>query len=234
LRIHLTFFVVPLISAYQWGATHGWAGAFFGVAVVLLLFTAVALHELGHALVARWFGIPVSAITLLPIGGVAALEGRPRTPFAEAAIAIAGPAVNFLLAVPLFGLTIAHALLYGLPSAATVLEPSWGTLLLLLSVGNLALGLFNLLPVFPLDGGRVLRALLSTQLGEHRATRWASGTGQVAAAALFAWAVFTLKPLLALIAVFLFLAAGRERREADLREWWRRQALPGSAWRTHT
>lgn len=217
LRVHLTFLLIVAFGAYKWGAAHGLAGAGFGVALTLLLFVGVLLHELGHSLVARHFGIPVLEIVLLPIGGIAALGAKPERPRHELLIALAGPLVNLGIAMVL------GAVLFGLLGAGMLnlelvksLTPSWSTLLVLLLVGNLTLGLFNLLPIFPMDGGRVLRALLASRFGATRATRWAAGFGQVAAVGLGIFAIVGGHFFLALIAGMVFLAAGRERFEASV------------------
>jgi len=169
-------------------------GGLPAVILYTLVFGCVLLHELGHALAARRFGIETEDITLYPIGGVARLERLPRSPGAELVIALAGPAVNVVIAATL-------ALVGGLAGP-------WADTLMKINVG---LVLFNLLPIFPMDGGRVLRALLSGAIGRGRATEVAATIGQgVALAAGF----YGLTPghwLLALLAAFVFLAAGAER-----------------------
>jgi Zn-dependent protease len=181
------------------------AGAGLGVLFVLLMFGAVLLHELGHALTARRYDIPTRAITLYPIGGVAEIMGSPRTPRQEIAIAVAGPAVNFVLAA-LFGL-----LTLALP--ATGLVPMLASAL---AWANVGLGTFNLLPAFPMDGGRVLRAALTRRHGPLRATVIAAGLGKVAAIGLFV-AGFMGNPWLLVIAPVLWFVGERELKMARVR-----------------
>jgi Zn-dependent protease len=198
--VHASFLLIvawAAWAAYQ-GAGSGLA-AVLGVVFLLGIFGSVLLHELGHALTARRYGIRTRRIVLLPIGGIAQLEGEPRTPRQELLIALAGPAVNFALAAGLFVLDSAFA--------------SWGGFGLLgsLMVANVALGLFNLVPAFPMDGGRAFRALLSTRVGSLRATEIAVKVARVAAAAFVVLGLFT-SWTLALIGVFIWFAAGAESR----------------------
>ncbi len=205
-RVHLSFALLLAWVAWEaYGASGSALGAALGVAFVLLMFGAVLLHELGHALTARRYGIPTRAITLYPIGGVAELMGEARTPRQELLIAVAGPAVNLVLAA-LFG------------AVAFFVEPSGlvGTFVKGLAWANLGLGLFNLLPAFPMDGGRVLRAALTRRLGRLQATEIAAALGKVAAVGLGIWGLFG-NPFLILIAVVLWTVGGRELRYARLR-----------------
>lgn len=215
IRVHLTFLLIVAWSAFPWGSRHGTSGALFGVVSILLLFGSVALHELGHSVVAQRRGLTVREIVLLPIGGVAALDGKPSRPRDELWIALAGPAVNFVIALVL-GLGAVGLLSAGILDVASVraMVPTFSTLLALLIAGNVSLGLFNLLPIFPMDGGRVLRALLAGRYGMEKGTRWAAGFGQVAAVGLGTFAVLSGAFVMALIAVMIFFAAGRERLEA--------------------
>lgn len=221
LKLHVTFPLVVALGAWQWGNLHGGAGALFGALLVLGLFACVALHELGHALAARYFGIPTREIVLFPLGGVALLARSPRRPSEELWIALAGPAVNV-------GIAALLALVLGLAPAALPAEaasllpttgagPSLGLFLHGLLAANLGLVAFNLLPVFPMDGGRVLRALLGARLGWQRGTRWAAAIGQTAAVAGGALALLSGHLLLALLAAFVYFAAGQERLAADAR-----------------
>jgi Zn-dependent protease len=216
-KVHATFAIIVAVGATQWGAAHGLRGALFGAALTVALFACVLLHELGHSFVAQRFGLKVREIVLLPIGGVASLAGKPQSPKHEIAIAVAGPLVNVILALSLgAGLWLSGEATF--VSAATLgkLAPGWQTFLLVLAAGNVSLALFNLLPFFPLDGGRVLRALLSLKLGELQATRWAAGLGQVASVAMAGFALVSGQIVLALIGLSLFLAASRERMAATL------------------
>lgn len=221
IRVHITFFLILLLGAYQWfGLTGTLAGAVFGAALMILLFVCVTLHELGHGLVARAFGIPVREIVLLPLGGVALMGKNPEKPAHELLIAIAGPAVNVILAILLLvplGLAGAPSLLNGrgLLPANLGNTPSLSTALLWLFAANVSLTLFNLIPAFPLDGGRVLRALLAMVMGFSRATRLAAAIGQLIAIILGVYGVLNGQFLLTLVAVFIFFGAGQETAVAE-------------------
>jgi Zn-dependent protease len=190
--------------------------------LICSVFGCVLLHEFGHALTARKFGIETVDITLYPIGGVARLRRLPRAPGAELLIALAGPAVNFVIAGILFCLIQLAGPMLGL----TWTYDSFVTKLLLI---NLGLGLFNLVPAFPMDGGRVLRAALSTGLGRAKATQIASTVGQVLAV-VFLVAVYNWTGQVSLVqlalAAFIFYAARteeahvlyEERRRAAVKE----------------
>jgi len=171
------------------------------LAFVVLLFGAVLLHELGHAFMARQFGVGTRAITLMPIGGVAQMDGMPARPAHEMLVALAGPAVNMALATVLLPLTLAfsgpEALLTGHGLFAHLL---WA---------NVGLALFNLLPAFPMDGGRVLRSALTMMYGPQAATATAASVGQGVAVAMGVVGLFT-SPMLVLIAVFVWMQAERE------------------------
>ena len=215
IRIHFTFFLILVLGAVQWGGMTGTpAGAVFGVVLMLLLFLCVTLHELGHSVVAQAFGIPVRAITLLPLGGVAQISKNPDKPIQELAIAAAGPLVNVVIGGVLFlvlGSGIAPIMFDGqglLPAGLN--EPSLSTLLIWLLTANVSLVLFNLIPAFPLDGGRMLRAILAIWLGYPRATRIASAVGQVFAVGIGLWGLLSGNLILVLIAVFIFVGAGQE------------------------
>ena len=214
-RIHLTFLL--LLGFYAWIYYHdgGLQAAVDGVAFTLLIFLCVLLHEFGHAFAAKRFGIRTPDITLLPIGGVARLERMPSNPSQELVIAIAGPLVNVFIALAIF-LVIGGVLPldeFGLINSAS------GTLLTKLLIVNVLLVVFNLIPAFPMDGGRVLRALLATQMRHAAATRVAARVGQVIAV-LFGIASMTPwgGPMLTFIALFVFLGAQQELAYARFRE----------------
>ena len=220
IRVHVTFFLILVLGAVQWGSITGTAeGALFGIVLMVLLFTCVTLHELGHSIAARAFGIPVRDITLLPLGGVAQITRNPEKPIHELIIAIAGPLVNVVIAGILFlavGASLAATMLDGqglLPAGLN--EPSLQTLLFWLFAANVTLVLFNLIPAFPLDGGRILRALLAMGLGYPRATRIASAIGQFIAIGLGLFGFFAGNFILVLIAVFIFFGAGQETAMAE-------------------
>src|SRR5947199_7334358 len=171
LRIHITFLLLIAWLAFSYYAQSGSAAAASRVIFVLLLFLCVVLHEFGHAFAAKAFGINTPDITLLPIGGVARLERMPEKPTQELVIALAGPMVNVVIALGLFVVGGSQAFLNPSP-------PGGGGLIANLMTLNILLLLFNLLPAFPMDGGRVLRALLATRLSYARATQVAASIGQ--------------------------------------------------------
>ena len=221
IRVHVTFFLILLLGAYQWGGMTGTLnGAIFGIVLMALLFACVTLHELGHSFVARLFGILVREITLLPIGGIAQITKNPDKPVHELLIAIAGPLVNVLIAILLFaalGFSAPPQMLTGhglLPDEMSN-TPSLTTLLSWLLMANVSLAIFNLIPAFPLDGGRVFRALIAMFTGYPRATRLASATGQLIAIILGIYGVLNSQFLLTLVAVFIFFGAGQETAEAE-------------------
>lgn len=190
------------------------------VLFVLALFGCIVLHELGHALAARKFGIPTRDITLLPIGGVARLERMPREPMQELWVAIAGPLVNVAIGAGL-GL-----LLLVLGYARIELSLEQQRFLLGLLVMNVFLLAFNMLPAFPMDGGRVLRALLARKLEYVRATRIAARVGQGMALLFIAAGAFGYMmgfhiltrplPMLVLIGAFIFVGARNEAHLAEI------------------
>jgi Zn-dependent protease len=186
------------------GVFDGGPQSVLNVLLILAVFGCVLLHELGHALMARRFGIHTHDITLYPIGGVARLARMPRAPGAELLIALAGPAVNFAIAAALTPLVVLGA---GETGSVSALGLFLNTLLEI----NLVLGLFNLIPAFPMDGGRVLRALLSSWLGRARATTVASRLGRSLAVFFGALALFwTHNPIHVALAAFIYFAARSE------------------------
>lgn len=224
IKVHVTFFLILLLGAVQWGSQFGAAGAVFGVLLMVLLFTCVVLHELGHSLVAQRFGIPVREIVLLPIGGVAVLGRNMRKPLHELLIAAAGPAVNVVLVILLVAALIGTnpgvfsqngGLLSLLQAGVDV--PSLTTLLQWLLSANIMLVLFNLIPAFPLDGGRMLRAGLALVTGYRRATQIATLIGQFAALILGILGIMSGNLLLVIVAAFIFFGAGQENMEGQAR-----------------
>jgi Zn-dependent protease len=205
LRIHATFLIL-----LAWiGIAHFLSGnlvtALEGVALVVCTFGVIVVHELSHALVARRFGIPTRDITLLPIGGVSTLERMPDRPTEELLVAIVGPLTNFALALLLF----AGLYLNGRSFVPENISVIGGPFLAKLAWINISLGVFNLLPAFPMDGGRVLRAALATRMGRLRATTVAARVGQ-ASALLLGFAGLWLSPVLVLIAFFVWMGAQQE------------------------
>jgi Zn-dependent protease/CBS domain-containing protein len=182
--------------------------------LVAMLFVCVVLHEFGHALTARNFGIGTRSITLSPLGGIAQLERMSNKPWEEFWIAIAGPAVNVVIALVLGAGIFAGYAVYA-PIADTL---AWQFLLYLMAM-NIGLVVFNLIPAFPMDGGRVLRAILALGLGQYRATRIAGFIGQAIAGCFVIGGIVQADFFLAFIGLFVFLGASQEvafqtRREA--------------------
>jgi Zn-dependent protease/CBS domain-containing protein len=213
LYIHVTFLLLLIwIAVSHLARGQGLALAAGGLALVLSVFAIVVLHELGHALMARRFGIGTRDITLLPIGGVSRLERMPEKPSQELLVAIAGPAVNVGLALLLLG---ALELLEGMVGPDE-LHVVGGPVLAKLFWINVSLAVFNLIPAFPMDGGRVLRALLALRVERARATAWAARIGQ-GIAALFAVAGVLWNPMLLLIAVFVWMGAQQESATVQMR-----------------
>jgi Zn-dependent protease len=218
IKLHFTFLFVVLLGAWQWGG-FGPRGALFGVLLTLLMFLSVTLHELGHSLVAQRFGITVRDITLTPLGGIAQLASRPKTPGQELLVALAGPLVNVALAL---GLAMFAEWQWGLDGVRRAVErshtfaPTAATLVGWLLISNFALAAFNLLPALPMDGGRVLRAVLTWPLGLERATRWAALVGRVFAVGFVGLGLYGPNLILALIGAFVFVAAGAEERAVRL------------------
>lgn len=204
-RLHLTFLILLVaIGALLW-VQRGIEPAVQAVFFLVLLFFCVLLHEFGHILAARHFGVFTPEVILLPIGGVSRLERIPEKPREEMLIALAGPAVTLAIAAFL------ALVLGGLPDPALTFEGKTGRDLSgQLLYANLALFVFNLLPAFPLDGGRVLRALLASRLGYAQGTNVASHIGQGIAILLGIYAIATGQIILALIAIVIFVAAGAE------------------------
>jgi Zn-dependent protease/CBS domain-containing protein len=218
-KVHWTFFLLLAffgLTAYQ--RSGSLSSALVTVGIIVALFFCVLLHEYGHSLVAQRLGIVVSDITLLPIGGLARLKTLPERPWDEVKIAVAGPLVNVVLAPIFFGI----ALLLGgsIMTPTDILEgvQSAGQIFAYLGIINVALVVFNLIPAFPMDGGRVLRGLLATRLGPVRATDISSAVGQFFAAAFFLIGLLGGYFLLALVGVFIFFGASGEAQMVRQRE----------------
>jgi stage IV sporulation protein FB len=215
IRLHLTFLLLLAWIGLAHGMRGGTAAALDGVLCIALIFACVLLHEFGHVIAARRYGIATPDITLLPIGGIARLERIPEKPSEELVVALAGPAVNVAIAAVLL------LLLGGWPpieAMAGIEDPGQSMLARLLWV-NIILAGFNLLvPAFPMDGGRVLRALLSYRLDRARATDIAARIGQVLAFGLGFLGLVGGAPLLVFVALFVWLGAGAESHAVRLRE----------------
>lgn len=204
IRVHATFsLLLAWLGAAAWREHGAWPAVATEVLFIIALFACVALHELGHALTAQRFGIRTRDITLLPIGGIARLERMPKESRHELLIALAGPAVNVVIAGVLFGVL-------ALWPGADPLGP-----LTRLATANVALAVFNLLPAFPMDGGRVLRAVLAARMGRLAATRRAAAIGRGFAVVLVLAGLW-LSPMLLLVGGFVWLAAGGELMDVEL------------------
>jgi Zn-dependent protease/CBS domain-containing protein len=209
-NIHVTFtLLIAWVLLTHWLAGQTLGAAVNGLAFVIAIFGCVLLHELGHALAARRFGIGTRDITLLPIGGVARLERMPEKPLQELWVALAGPAVNLLIAVVLYVWLVTTNQLVPLSQLGVVTGPFIERLL----VVNILLIVFNMIPAFPMDGGRCVRALLALRLEYARATRIAAGVGQVIAIGFVVLGLFS-NPFLLLIGVFVWIGAAQEARYA--------------------
>lgn len=206
LKVHMTFFLLLIFSAFSTLFAGGTTATMLTELVFLLtLFLFVILHELGHALVARRFGYPTRDIVLLPIGGVARMEALPENPKQELLVALAGPLVNLLLAGAfLVGLLLSGFFAQPL-SMSLLTENIWVRLLTV----NLTLALFNLIPAFPMDGGRVLRALLAARMSRVKATQTAATVGKVIAMVM-GLVGFVVNPWLILTALFIWWGANSE------------------------
>ncbi len=212
--MHPTFLLLLAFVAWQhWRIGHSLAAMASGVAFILALFGCVVLHEFGHALTARRFGIRTKDITLLPIGGVARLERMPDDPVQELWVALAGPAVNVVIA----------AVLYAWLSAASAFAPIeqvdvvQGPFLERLMLVNVFLVAFNMLPAFPMDGGRVVRALLATRMEYTKATQVATALGQGMAFLFGLLGLLSGNPMLIFIALFVWVGATQEASVVQIR-----------------
>lgn len=213
MKIHVTFLLLLAWIGVTYYTQGGAPAALTGIVFILLLFACVVLHELGHALAARRYGIKTADITLLPIGGVARITRMPRDPKQELAIAAAGPAVSIAIALVLY------AVLGGWGNLRDVLalENPRVAMLAKLLTANVWLVLFNLIPAFPMDGGRILRAVLAMRTSYTRATQIAASIGQAIAFA-FGFLGLFYNPLLVFIALFVYLGAAQEASMAQMRD----------------
>jgi Zn-dependent protease len=224
LAVHFSFFLLLAYAAWEGWPNAGVHGALWNCATLLAFFTCIVLHELGHSFTAMRFGVGVRRILLMPIGGMAEFDSIPRQPSRELMITIAGPAVNFVIAGLLW------LVVRGLPDE--VPQYSLAMLVAQLFLANLIMGIFNLLPAFPMDGGRILRALLATRMPYLRATRWAAIIGKTVCilgvtAALDPGHLGLVKYaglergaaiLPAILFTFIFVAGEMEYRAAERRE----------------
>ncbi len=211
--VHATFFVlIAWVALSHWIQEQSISAAISGTLFILALFGCVVLHEFGHALTAKKYGIKTRDITLLPIGGVARLERMPDDPIQELWVALAGPAVNVVIAA---GLALWLQTTAGFAPFRN-LSVTGGPFIERLMVLNIGLVVFNMLPAFPMDGGRVLRALLATRLEYTQATDIAATVGQ-GMALLFGFLGFFTNPFLLFIALFVWIGATQEASVAQIK-----------------
>lgn len=204
--VHATFLLlIGWVGVSHWLEHQSWGEVFNGILFILALFACVVLHEYGHALTARKYGIKTRDITLYPIGGVARLERMPEKPIEELWGALMGPAVNVVIAAGLF----AYLFLTNSLVPLNQLTVASGSFLERLMTVNISLVLFNLIPAFPMDGGRVLRAILAMRMDYVRATQIAASIGQGMAFLLGFWGLFN-NPFLLFIAFFVWIGASQE------------------------
>lgn len=215
LAVHFSFFLLLAYVAYAGWLDEGMAGLVSGVVILVAFFGCVVLHELGHSFMAMHYGVGVRRILLMPIGGMAEFDSIPREPRKELLITLAGPAVNFAIAAILWlfaGFSERGLFTEIYPASAKGL----GQLLL---NWNVIMGLFNLVPVFPMDGGRIFRAILATKLTYLRATSWAATVGKVLAVAGIFYMAFWKDSLLGmLLFAFILMAGDAEYRAVKRRE----------------
>jgi Zn-dependent protease/CBS domain-containing protein len=212
-RVHVTFLLFLVWIGGSYWRLGGREAALEGVLFILLLFACVLAHEFGHIFAARRYGIRTPDVTLWPIGGVASLERIPDKPSEELVVALAGPAVNVVIALVLIlflGTNLEGA-------AAAELENPRTSMLARLAAANIFLVVFNMIPAFPMDGGRVLRALIAMRRGHTEATRIAGRIGQIAAF-LFALVGLFTNPMLIVIGLFVYLAATAETQHVAFRD----------------
>lgn len=210
---HATFLILlGWVALSHWFEGHSLAVVLAGVGFVLALFGCVVLHELGHAVTAKRYGYRTRDITLLPIGGVARLERMPDDPKQELWVALAGPVVNLLIAAILFSLLR----LTGRMESVADLRVAGGPFAQRLLMVNIFLALFNMIPAFPMDGGRILRALLALRMDYMRATQIAAGLGQ-GLAFLFGFLGLFSNPFLVFIALFVWIGAAQEATMVQMR-----------------
>ena len=215
LSVHATFFLLLAYTGYEgWQDGGGMTGLVWRVILTVTFFICVVLHELGHSLTARRYGVRVPRILLLPIGGMAEFDHIPRKPSAEFLITIAGPAVNFVIAALLLPFVWRYVL-----GIDEVTEFSMAETFTVLFEWNLIMGIFNLLPVYPMDGGRILRSILAIWLPYLRATWWAVTVTRFLAP-LFAFIAYYYldSVMLGVLFIFIFIVGNNEYRQLLRRE----------------
>ena len=212
-RVHLTFLLLLAWIGVSYYRSGGGAAAVSGITLLLLIFLCVLLHEFGHAMAAKAFGIQTPDITLLPIGGVARLQRMPDDPRQELIVAAAGPMVNVVIASLLFLLPEVRQ---GWNQVGNLGDPG-GSLAAKVAVVNVVLVVFNLIPAFPMDGGRMLRAVLAMGMSHSQATLIAARIGQALAFAFGFLGLFG-NPMLIFIALFVYLGASQENAMAQMKD----------------
>ncbi|GAA6160947.1 site-2 protease family protein [Ruegeria sp. HU-ET01832] len=212
LRVHVTFFLLLAWVGFAAYSNGGLEAAVENLIFVLALFACVVAHEFGHALMARRYGIKTPDITLLPIGGLARLERMPENPLQEVWVALAGPAVNIVIWIVLVLLGANMPI-----ETMAQIDSTTPGLMNRLAYVNLLLAVFNMIPAFPMDGGRVFRALLCLKMDRVKATSVAALAGQAVAVGFGFLGLSTGNPLLVLIAVFVFVAANAESQDVTMR-----------------
>ncbi|MFA7554276.1 MAG: site-2 protease family protein [Spongiibacteraceae bacterium] len=212
-QVHATFFLLVAWFGYLYWKNFGTLAAVIeGMTYIVALFSCVVMHEFGHALTARRYGITTRHITLLPIGGVAAMEKMPENPIQEIKVALAGPMVNVVIAALLW----LWMLFNSIEVSQEQLVATGGSFIFRLMVVNIFLAVFNLIPAFPMDGGRVLRAVFALRMPHHKATARAAAIGQNFAI-LFGVLGLFYNPFLLLIAVFLWFGGGMENQAEQMK-----------------
>ena len=223
LAVHASFFLLLAYVGYEGWVEGQVPGMLWSVGLIVAFFICVVLHELGHSLTARRYGVRVPRILLLPIGGMAQFDRIPRKPAQELLITIAGPAVNFVIAAVLF-----VAVWRGLINTEAVPKYSFNSLIDTLWFWNLVMGLFNLLPVFPMDGGRILRALLAFRLPYLRATWWAALISKILAPIFSIIAFYQGWNMLGVLFLFILFVGDAEYKQTlrleQEEQYWHEQA----------
>jgi len=213
LAVHFSFFLLLAFVAQEGWQEDGWPGLLMSAGILIAFFTCVVLHELGHSFTAIHYGIGVRRILLMPIGGMAEMDDIPRQPVRELLITLAGPAVNFVIAGVLWGvLTILN------PPDDDGSSYTFAGFASELLVWNLWMGCFNLLPAFPMDGGRILRAILAVKLPYLRATAWAVMIGKIVAASCAIVALYYHRPMVVALFIFIIFVGEMELRALKRRE----------------
>ncbi len=215
-RIHVTFLLLLAWIGYAAWRSGGSDAAVSGVAFMVLLFACVLAHEFGHILMARRFGIPTPEVTLLPIGGVAMLERMPDKPREQLLVALAGPAVNVVIAAVLILILLAGSTTSEVAHGFSRVEDPSVSLLGRLAAANIVLVLFNLAPAFPMDGGRILNALLAMRMDSGKALLIAARVGQAMAFVFGFLGLAVGNPLLMLVAVFVYVSAAAEAQASSV------------------